>query len=124
MTRPDGRSASTRLRTLSSSSSTSADSVLALAPARSNNSQATPSASRASLKCFHEPTGVAVLVAWGPSSMRRSFITSRIRLSILDRLDQYRTAKAATDALGGDAALLAKPLQRIDEVQGVAVAAG
>ena len=50
ITRPAGRSVSSAARTLSSSSITSADSVLALAPSRSNNSQATPSPSRVSLK--------------------------------------------------------------------------
>src|SRR5579872_698249 len=109
ITSPAGRSDSTTLSTLSSSSSTSADSVFALARARSNNSQAIPSASRASLKCFHEPTGVADVVAWGPSSMRRSLITSRIRLSMSHRLDQNGAAEPTADALGGDATLLAEP---------------
>src|SRR4051812_33421242 len=40
------------------------------------------------------------------------------------RLDQDRTAKTAADALGGDAAFLAEPLQRVDEMQRDAVAAG
>ncbi|MGY4411575.1 DNA-binding ferritin-like protein [Bradyrhizobium sp. LB7.1] len=50
ITRPAGRSVSIAASTVSNSSITSEDSVLALASARSNSSQATPSASRVSLK--------------------------------------------------------------------------
>jgi hypothetical protein len=50
ITRPAGRWPSNSPRILSNSSITSEDSVLALAPSRSNSSQAMPSASRVSLK--------------------------------------------------------------------------
>src|SRR5205814_1032161 len=64
---------------LSSSSIRSAESVLALVPSRSNNSQATPSASRVSLKFLYGPAASGV----GPSSSTRSPRAFMIRLSML-----------------------------------------
>ena len=79
MTRPVGRWPSSSASTLSSSSIRSAESVLALVPSRSNNSQATPSASRVSLKFLYGPAASG----FGPSSSTRSPRTFMIWLSML-----------------------------------------
>ena len=79
MTRPVGRWLSSSANILSSSSITSAESVLALLPSRSNNSQATPSASRFSLKFLYGLSASGI----GPSSSTRSPRTSMIFESML-----------------------------------------
>src|ERR1700741_3636210 len=118
-TTPLGGRDSMLARTSLSSASPSCESVLALAPALSNTTQAMPSSSRASFQLRHGPSGAP---ATGPSSRSRGARMSQT-FPISPLLDQQGAPLPAADAFGGVALLDAEPLHGVHEVEHDAVAA-
>src|SRR5712692_8237353 len=122
-TTPLGGSRSMRASTSLSSTSTSSLSVLALPPALSRTSQATPLSSRASFQC-RQASPDCPPPDRGPSSRSRAARTSQtFPMRCLHRLDQHGAALPATDAFGRYALLDAEPSHRVDQMQHNAVAA-
>src|ERR1700688_1683214 len=132
MTSPRVWSRSIFSSTALSSVSTSSDSVLAPESFLSNSSQATPSSSVRNRQFAHGLASCAPSsTANGPSSRSRlprmakiGFAGVEVFMPPLHRFDQHGAALPATDAFGGDAALIAEPLHGIDQMQNDPVAAG